>query len=54
MLLGALNFPQIGELVDWKHFGPPGFDKTVLIVLISCLLTLGLFVLGGRKHGVTG
>jgi F-type H+-transporting ATPase subunit a len=52
VLLGALNFPQIGELVDWKHFGPPGFDKTVLIVLISCLLTLGLFVLGGRKRAL--
>jgi F-type H+-transporting ATPase subunit a len=52
LVLGALNFPQIGELVDWKHFGPPGFDKTVLIVIISGLLTVGLFALGGRKRAL--
>ncbi|MFI5041363.1 MAG: F0F1 ATP synthase subunit A [Acidimicrobiales bacterium] len=52
VLLGALQFPQIGELVDWKHFGPLGFNKTILIVILSCLMTLLLFVLGGRKKAL--
>jgi F-type H+-transporting ATPase subunit a len=52
VLLGALTFPQIGELVDWKSFGPGGLNKPILIVLISCVLTLGLFVLGGRKRAL--
>ena len=51
MLLGSLNFPQIGELVDWKAFGPGGFNKTVLIVLLSGFLTV-LFFLGGRKKAL--
>ena len=29
MLLGALNFPQIGELVDWKHFWVLGLDTAL-------------------------
>ena len=49
MLLGSLNFPQIGELVDWKAFGPGGFNKTVLVVLLSGFFTLLLFYVGGRK-----
>jgi F-type H+-transporting ATPase subunit a len=51
MVLGSLNFPQIGELVDWKPFGL-GFDKTVLIVVLSCLLTLAVFIIGGRKRAL--
>jgi F-type H+-transporting ATPase subunit a len=52
MVLGALTFPQIGELVDWKHFGFGGLDKPILIVLISCVLTLGFFIAGGRKKAL--
>jgi F-type H+-transporting ATPase subunit a len=52
MVLGSLNFPQIGELVDWKHFGFAGLDKPILIVLVSCVLTLGFFMLGGRKKAL--
>lgn len=52
VLVGALTFPQIGELVDWKSFGPGGFNKPILIVLISCVLTLGLFLVGGRKKAL--
>jgi F-type H+-transporting ATPase subunit a len=52
MVLGSLTFPQVGELVDWKHFFLPGFDKTVLIVLIACVLTLALFIVGGRKKAL--
>ncbi len=52
MVIASLSFPQIGELVDWKHFGPGGFDKTVLIVILSCLLTLWIFFAGGRKRAL--
>jgi F-type H+-transporting ATPase subunit a len=48
-VLAALNFPPIGELVDWKHFLLPGFNKPVLIVLIACLGTLALFMAAGRR-----
>ncbi len=51
-MLASLNFPQIGELVDWKHFGPGGLDKTVLLVLVAGALTLLVFVLGGRKRAL--
>ena len=47
--LGALSFPPIGELVDWKHFLLPGFNKPVLILLLACIITLALFVSAGRK-----
>ena len=51
-VLASLSFPQIGELVDWQHFGPPGFNKTVLVVILSGLLTLALFFIGGRKKAL--
>jgi F-type H+-transporting ATPase subunit a len=50
MLLGALNFPQIGELVDWKAFGPGGFNKTILEVILAGILTLAVFMVAGRKR----
>jgi F-type H+-transporting ATPase subunit a len=52
MVLGALNFPQIGELVDWKHFGFGGLNKPILIVLISSVLTLVFFAAGSRKKAL--
>jgi F-type H+-transporting ATPase subunit a len=48
-LIAALNFPPIGELVDWKKFGPLGMNKTALIDLIALLGTLGLFFAAARK-----
>ena len=52
-LLASLNFPPIGELVDWKHFGGiPGLNKTSLLVVVAALLTLGLFVAAGRKRAL--
>jgi F-type H+-transporting ATPase subunit a len=50
-LFAALNFPPIGELVDWKHFGP-GLDKPILIALFACVLTLALFFSAGRKKAL--
>jgi len=52
VLLGALNFPQIGELVDWKHFWLPGLDKPNLLMVVAALIVLVLFVVGGRKRAM--
>lgn len=51
-MLGALTFPQIGELVDWKHFLLPGLDKTVVVVLLAGFLTVMLFFAGGRRRAL--
>jgi F-type H+-transporting ATPase subunit a len=48
-LLAKLEFPPIGELVDWKQFLLPGFNKPVAIVLVAVIGTLALFFVGGRK-----
>jgi len=51
-LFAALNFPPIGELVDWKQFWLPGFNKPSLIVILSCLIVLALFFSAGRKKAL--
>jgi F-type H+-transporting ATPase subunit a len=51
-VVAALNFPPIGELVDWKHFGIPGLNKTTLLVVVASLLTLAVFVAAGRKKAL--
>ena len=51
-VLGALNFPPIGELVDWKKFGPLGFNKTTLIYLLATLIPLALFFAAARKRAL--
>jgi F-type H+-transporting ATPase subunit a len=48
-VLGVLNFPPIGELIDWKHFGPLGFNKTALIDILAVVITLTVFFLAARK-----
>jgi F-type H+-transporting ATPase subunit a len=51
-LLAALNFPPIGELVDWKKFGPLGFNKTALVSLLGLILPLALFFAAARKKSL--
>jgi F-type H+-transporting ATPase subunit a len=51
-LLAALNFPPIGELVDWKHFWLPGLNKPVLVMLFACVGTLALFFSAGRRRAL--
>jgi F-type H+-transporting ATPase subunit a len=51
-LLGALNFPPIGELVDWKKFGPLGFNKTALIFVLAMVIPLIVFYLAARKKAL--
>jgi F-type H+-transporting ATPase subunit a len=50
--LAALNFPPIGELVDWKKFGPLGFNKTALVSVLGLLLPLALFFAAARKKAL--
>ncbi|HEX9546904.1 MAG TPA: F0F1 ATP synthase subunit A [Acidimicrobiales bacterium] len=51
-VLAKLNFPPIGELIDWKSFGPLGFNKTALIDLIAMAGTLWLFFAAARKKSL--
>ena len=50
--VAALNFPPIGELVDWKKFWLPGFNKPMLLVVLACIITLALFLAAGRKKAL--
>jgi F-type H+-transporting ATPase subunit a len=50
--LAALNFPPIGELVDWKKFGPLGFNKTALISILGMVIPLALFFAAARKKAL--
>jgi F-type H+-transporting ATPase subunit a len=47
--LAGLNFPPIGELVDWKAFGPLGFNKTALINLVAVVIIVVFFAVAVRK-----
>jgi F-type H+-transporting ATPase subunit a len=52
LLVAALNFPPIGELVDWKKFGPLGFNKPAMIAVIATVATLALFFSAGRRKSL--
>src|SRR3954447_23104205 len=49
-LLLGLAFPPIGDLVEWKSFWLPGFNKPVLVVVLAALLPLALFVVASRQR----
>ncbi|HET9690449.1 MAG TPA: F0F1 ATP synthase subunit A [Acidimicrobiales bacterium] len=49
-LVAGLEFPPIGELLNWKNIAPGGFNKTALIDVLAVVLTVGLFVVGARKR----
>jgi F-type H+-transporting ATPase subunit a len=51
-VLAALKFPPIGELVVWKTFWLPGFNKVALLFVLSAILTLALFLMAGRKRAL--
>ena len=52
MLFAALNFPPIGELVDWKKLGPGGLNKPALIAVVATVSTLTVFFLAGRRKAL--
>jgi F-type H+-transporting ATPase subunit a len=49
----AVEFPPISHLVEWPEFiaegSPFAVSKIVLIYLLAVILTLALFLIGGRK-----
>ena len=51
-VLGALEFPPVSHLFVWDEWGPLGFNKVTLVMLFSTVLTLGLFLLGGRRRAL--
>lgn len=56
MFFGAINFPPIAEVLNWKPFFLGGsalaFNKVTLITLLAALLTLALFFAAGRKKAL--
>jgi F-type H+-transporting ATPase subunit a len=52
VIVAALNFPPIGELVKWKPFAPGGFNKVALLAVLSMALTLLLFFLASRNKSL--
>ena len=48
-LLAALHFPAIGEIVEWKSFLLPGFNKVALICVIAAVITFTMFTVSGRR-----
>jgi F-type H+-transporting ATPase subunit a len=52
-VLAKLNFPPIGELIDWKPIIKSiGFNKTALIDVIAVVATLFLFFWAARKKNL--
>ncbi len=49
LLLGALTFPPIDELLEWKDLGIPGLNKIALLCILAAVLTAGLFIMAGRR-----
>jgi hypothetical protein len=49
-MLGALHFPPIEELLEWKDIaGIPGFNKVALLCVVSGAITFLFFWKAGRR-----
>ena len=48
----ALEFPEINEILVWKEFLFPTFNKISLIAVLAVVISSGLFFLAGRKSDV--
>lgn len=52
-MFAAINFPPLGEILNWKviAFGgtPFAFNKVSLILLLATAITLALFFIAGRR-----
>ena len=49
-MLGALSFPPIEELLEWKDIaGIPGLNKVSLLCVISAVMVLAFFMVAGRR-----
>ena len=50
MVLAALTFPPIEELLEWKDiFGIPGFNKVSLLCVASAIIVFAFFKIAGRR-----
>jgi len=47
----GLEFPPIGEIVDWKPFGL-GLNKTGVLFIASMAITLTIFLVAGRRRSL--
>src|SRR5262249_23118553 len=52
LMLFGLEFPPIGEIVDWKPFGGTGLNKTGVLFIASMLITLTIFFVAGRRKAL--
>jgi len=50
--LAALQFPPIGELVDWKQFGLPGLNKTGMLMVLASVIVFVFFLAAGRAKAL--
>ena len=50
MIVAALEFPPISEVIEWPAFGPGGFNKIALINVIAVAITLALFFVAAKKR----
>ncbi len=56
MILGAVKFPPIENVVEWPAFFGDGqfyaFNKIALINLLAVVVTAGIFITAGRKRAL--
>ncbi|HEX2185559.1 MAG TPA: ATP synthase F0 subunit A, partial [Chloroflexota bacterium] len=51
VLLAALQFPPIDELLEWKDIaGIPGFNKIALLCVVSAVVVFVFFKIAGRQR----
>lgn len=55
-MMFGLEFPPISHLFEWPDFAfdgtPLAINKTVLLYLVALALTLGLFIIAGRRESL--
>ena len=51
-LTAALQFPPIGELVDWKQFGLPGLNKTGMLMALAAIIVFVFFMVASRAKAL--
>ena len=50
MIVAALEFPPISEVIEFPAFGPLGFNKIALISVLATVFTLLIFLTAARKR----
>jgi F-type H+-transporting ATPase subunit a len=51
-IIASLEFPPISHLLDWKSFGPGGFNKIALVNVLAVICTFAIFFLAAAKKGM--